>query len=84
MLCAHALYKLCPNQGSRALPPAISHSTHTGLAACVVHCLYVNVNVNNLLAISKSDFDNSGEPGPQAEGVNQGGYIAPEFDHCTA
>ena len=30
----------------------------------------VNVNVNNLLAISKSDFDNSGEPGPQAEGVN--------------
>ena len=31
---------------------------------------YVNVNVNNLLAISESDFDNSGEPGPQAEGVN--------------
>ena len=30
----------------------------------------VNVNVNNLLAISESDFDNSGEPGPQAEGVN--------------
>ena len=29
-----------------------------------------NVNVNNLLAISESDFDNSGEPGPQAEGVN--------------
>ena len=26
----------------------------------------VNVNVNNLLAISESDFDNSGEPGPQA------------------
>ena len=32
---------------------------------------HVNVNnVNNLLAISESDFDNSGEPGPQAEGVN--------------
>ena len=30
----------------------------------------VNVNVNNLLAISKSDFDNSGEPGPQADEVN--------------
>ena len=30
----------------------------------------VHVNVNNLLAISKSDFDNSGEAGPQAEGVN--------------
>ena len=30
----------------------------------------VNVNVNNLLAISIQDFDNSGEPGPQAEGVN--------------
>ena len=29
-----------------------------------------NVNVNNLLAISKSDFDNSGEPGPQAECVH--------------
>ena len=26
----------------------------------------VNVNVNNLLPISESDFDNSGEPGPQA------------------
>ena len=25
----------------------------------------VNVNVSNLLAISESDFDNSGEPGPQ-------------------
>ena len=32
--------------------------------------LYVNVNVNNLLAISKLDLDNSGEPGPQAKGVN--------------
>ena len=31
---------------------------------------HVNVNVNNLLAISISDFDNSGEPGPQAKGVN--------------
>ena len=30
----------------------------------------VNVNVNNFLAISESDFDNSGEPGSQAEGVN--------------
>ena len=31
---------------------------------------FVNVNVNNLLAISVWDFDNSGEPGPQAKGVN--------------
>ena len=30
----------------------------------------LNLNVNNLLAISESDFDNSGEPGPQAEGKN--------------
>ena len=29
-----------------------------------------HVNVNNLLAISQSDCYNSGEPGPQAEGVN--------------
>ena len=36
----------------------------------LVALLVVNVNVNNLLAISKSDIDNSGEPGPQAEGVN--------------
>ena len=26
----------------------------------------VNVNVNNFLAVSNPDFDNSGEPGPQA------------------
>ena len=31
---------------------------------------HVNVNVNNLVAISIQDFDNSGEPGPQAKGVN--------------
>ena len=30
--------------------------------------VFVNVNVNNLLAISRLDFDNSGEPGPQAKG----------------
>ena len=35
-----------------------------------VTVLHVHVNVNNLLATSKSDFDNSGEPGPQAKGVN--------------
>ena len=34
------------------------------------HLANVNVNVNNLIAISESDFDNSGEPGPQAKGVN--------------
>ena len=28
------------------------------------------VHVDNLLAISEPDFDNSGEPGPQAQGVN--------------
>ena len=33
-------------------------------------CTHVHVKVNNLLAISESDFDNSGELGPQAEGVN--------------
>ena len=31
---------------------------------------HVNVNVSNLLAMSELDFVNSGEPGPQAEGVN--------------
>ena len=30
----------------------------------------VNVKVNNFLAISKLDFDNSGDPGPQVKGVN--------------
>ena len=35
--------------------------------ACVVN---LNVNVNNSRAISIYDFDNSGEPGPQAKGVN--------------
>ena len=30
----------------------------------------MNVYNYNLLATSESDFDNSGEPGPQAEGVN--------------
>ena len=35
-----------------------------------VRVTYVSVNVNNLLAISESDFDKSGEPGPQAAGVN--------------
>ena len=38
----------------------------------------VNVNVNNLLAIFESDFDNSGEPGPQAEGVN---HLRRRFRH---
>ena len=35
-----------------------------------ISLVHVNVNVHNLLAISESVFDNSGEPGPQAEGVN--------------
>ena len=48
---------------------------HTGRLLRVARTpmfLHVNVNVNgnNLLAISKLDFDNSGEPGPQAKGVN--------------
>ena len=34
------------------------------------HSRDVNVNVHNLLAISILDFDNSGETGPQAKGVN--------------
>ena len=41
-----------------------------GLAVVRVCDVNVNVNVNNLLAISIQDFDNSGEPGPQAKGVN--------------
>ena len=40
----------------------------------------VNVNVNNLLAISRLDFDNSGEPGPQAKGVN---HLETPSDNCT-
>ena len=35
-----------------------------------VSIVNVNVNVNKLLAISIKDFDNSGELGPQAKGVN--------------
>ena len=31
---------------------------------------HVNVNVNILRATSESDFDDSGDPGPQAEGIN--------------
>ena len=33
---------------------------------CVMIGVNVNVTVNNLLTISKSDFDNCGEPGPHA------------------
>ena len=33
----------------------------------------VHVDVNNLLAMSESDFDNSGEPGPHAKGVSAPG-----------
>ena len=36
---------------------------HRGVRVSVCN---VNVNVSNLLAIPESDFDNSGEPGPQA------------------
>ena len=32
--------------------------------------VHANVNENNILAMSEQDFDNSGEPGPQAKGVN--------------
>ena len=39
------------------------------MAALVTH-VNVDANVNVFLAISESDFDNSGEPGPQAKGVN--------------
>ena len=39
--------------------------------SCTTQCtVNVNVNVNSLLAISILDLDNSGEPGPQAKGVN--------------
>ena len=41
-------------------------------------CVWVvNVNVNNLLAISESDFDTSGEPGPQAKVVGAACIAAP-------
>ena len=40
------------------------------LSDAVAVMLDVIGNVNNLLSISKSDSDSSGEPGPQAEGVN--------------
>ena len=42
---------------------------NTYIHACAA-LVNVNVNVNNLLAISESDFDNSGERGPQPDGVN--------------
>ena len=60
-----SLVSLAPFQ-SYELPtvPAICRGTNGALAA------QVNVNVNTLLAISELDLDNSGEPGPQAKGVN--------------
>ena len=48
---------------------AVSMGTGPGHPLATGHRVY-NVNVNNLLAISRLDFDNSGEPGPQAKGVN--------------
>ena len=47
---------------------------------CLRFYVSVNINVNNLLAISKLDFDNSGEPGPQAKGVN---HLETHSDNCT-
>ena len=47
---------------------AVSMGTGPGHPLATGHRVY-NVNVNNLLAISRLDFDNSGEPGPQAKGV---------------
>ena len=67
------LVKDTPCRASRVqLSFASQAATHTcgwPGTACTAD-VNVNVNVNNLLAISKSDFDNSGEPGTQAEGVN--------------
>ena len=41
-----------------------------GYGVLSVAALVVNVNAINLLAMSESDFDSSGDPGPQAKGVN--------------
>ena len=50
---------------SACLVPALR--THYSIVSIHTTCsMAVNVNVNSLLAISESDFDNSGEPGPQA------------------
>ena len=45
--------------------PQGEQSAHSGVN------VGVNVNVNNKEAISESDFDNSGEPGPQAVSVGE-------------
>ena len=59
------------------LGPALStHISMQDIQATVLpdpgHVTYVNVivNVTILLAISEQHFDNTGEPGPQAKGVN--------------
>ena len=36
----------------------------------MAHPVNVNVNKHNLPDMSEQDFENSGEPGPQAKGVN--------------
>ena len=41
----------------------------------------INLNVNSLLAISKSNLNHSGEPGPQAQGVN---HLETPFSQTTA
>ena len=46
-------------------PTARDHLWHPAARSVYTNApsAVVNVNVNNLLAISESDFDNSGEPG---------------------
>ena len=59
--------------------------SHVGMRTpCTDSWVYVKVNVNNLLAMSEQDFDNSGEPGPQAMGVCAGLPAAALFEICAS
>ena len=68
-LLAASLYR----GGGKSLVIRLLYHASLWAVFCVTPVLrtgYVNVNVNNLLAMSMQDFDNPGEPGPQAKGVN--------------
>ena len=65
-MCAHV-------QGLASEHHCLVQASHTGHDAQLL--VYVNANVNSLLAISESDFDNSGEPGPQDEGLGKPNHL---------
>ena len=46
-------------------------------------CMYVDVNVFNLPAISEQDFDKRRQPGPQAKGVNHNACMHDFIGVCT-